>query len=69
MFEFAYQNYANIGTQFLLNSAIWKYECKANERLGEEVGEMDEESPIGFEMLRTIVCSWASDCVDPYQRN
>ena len=56
-------------TQFLVNPAIWEYECEANEPFSEEMGEMDEKCPIGLEMFRTTMCRWSAGSVDSNQRN
>jgi hypothetical protein len=68
--EYVYhlENYrcANNGSQFLLNSALWKERCEADEFLSEEVGEMDEDHPIGLEIFRTTVRSWDFGYDDPY---
>jgi hypothetical protein len=52
--------------QFLPNSAIWKYQRETDEPVSEEVGEMDEDHPIGLEMSRTTVRSWTVGFNDPY---
>jgi hypothetical protein len=52
--------------QFLLNCAIWKYECEGHEPLCEEVGEMDAKHPTGFEMFRATMRNWIVGYVDSY---
>jgi hypothetical protein len=56
--EFNCQMYANNNAQFLLNCAIWKYECEGHEPLCEEVGEMDAKHPTGLEMFRAPMRNW-----------
>ena len=51
VFNLQFQRNSNIGVQFLLNCAIWKYECGGHEPRREEVGEMDADRPIGTEMF------------------
>jgi hypothetical protein len=52
--------------QFLLHFAIWKYQCDTDEPVSKEMGEMDEDHPIGLEMSRAIVCSWTVGFDDPH---